>query len=74
MIGTCVKWPYERMQGTSGLEEVGDRKLKLVIQCSQILIGGVLADECLLGINDLLLNEGLMVDLSGFQTFLVNSS
>ena len=41
MIGTCVKWPYERMQGTSGLEEVGDRKLKLVIQCSQILIGGV---------------------------------
>ena len=41
MIGTCVKWPHERMQGTSGLEEVGDRKLKLVIQCSQILIGGV---------------------------------
>ena len=41
MIGTCVKWPHEIMQGTSSLEEVGDRKLKLVIQCSQILIGGV---------------------------------
>lgn len=41
MIGTYVNWPYDRMQGTRGLEAVVERKLKLFTKCSQIPVGGV---------------------------------